>query len=59
MVTLRLALNQIAREFPALREGVIVSDKCSSFQTYEQIVFVIQGNNDGWAKNEFHFGHSL
>jgi hypothetical protein len=53
MVTLRLALNQIAREFPALREGVIVSDKCSSFQTYEQIVFVIQGNNDGWATTEY------
>jgi hypothetical protein len=53
MVTLRLALNQIAREFPALREGVIVSDKCSSFQTYEQIVFVIQGNSDGWATTEY------
>jgi hypothetical protein len=50
--TLRIVLNQLGRDFSFLREDVIVSDKCTAFQSYEQILFVKIGIEDGWYTRE-------
>jgi hypothetical protein len=52
MATIRLVLNEVGRQFPSLKECAIVSDKCTSFQSYEQIIFVTNGNVEGWFTAE-------
>jgi hypothetical protein len=49
MSAVHLVLNQMGRDFPWLRTGTIVSDKCNTLQAFEQILFVVAGNREGWT----------
>ena len=49
MATVCLVMSQIGRDFPWLRSGYVISDKCNTLQAFEQIIFVRQGNLDGWT----------
>ncbi len=47
MSAIRLVVNQVGRNFPWLKRGTMVSDQCTTFQAFEQILFVRLGNNGG------------
>ena len=49
MSTVRIVMNQIGRDFPWLRFGTVVSDKCNTLQAFEQMLFVRHGNLEGWS----------
>ena len=49
MSAVRLVMNQIGRDFPWLRDGTVISDKCNTLQAFEQIIFVRAGNYEGWT----------
>jgi hypothetical protein len=43
-------LDALKRRFPTVEEVIIVSDKCSNFNAFCQIPFIIEGNERNWTK---------
>jgi hypothetical protein len=49
MTELSALLDLIRALYPQLETIWIVSDKCSNYNSFEQIPFIIPGNERGWA----------
>jgi hypothetical protein len=44
-----LMMSFIQQNYPDIDEVQVISDKCSNFNSYEQIPFIVEGNSRGWA----------
>ena len=51
MSGLSAQLDFIRREYPHIEEVWICSDKCSNFNSFEQIPFIVEGNQRCWVES--------
>jgi hypothetical protein len=49
MVGIRVQVEEIRRTWPDVREIWIQSDKCGNFNSFDQIPWIVKGNQSGWG----------